>query len=739
MGVQWDTDAYRPDAVGRYTLTGTLILPAYLTNPDAIGLTVDIRVEITEITGFTAVFGNFLQQGKTSVEPGAELAVLSAGGGDGQHYRYSLLPEQGDNRLLNIEDNRLLVGGSALTQGEYAAVIEVTSGGKSRTETFSCTVGAAGAPYWISSPYEGIDWGSVHQVKAALHNHTVNTNTPIGEWNDGVSGTVDSRIAVYDQLGYGAVSITDHDYVSYPWDQFGLTESPLIAIAGNELSKNAHMLSYFSTYFDQKGQGPSATAGMLQNIANAGGRGGFLYIAHPSRSGGATRDPAYDMQLLAYPQVRGLEVLNAGQFTNNHSEELWDTLLTDTMPGRPIWGTASDDSHSDSLSTIGTGWTYLLLSEKTQSAAKEAMINGQTYFSSWRVEKGKDDNKQDPGVPAPTIEEIIVDQQTGVIELRARNAARIEWISSDGRVVAGGSRVNVNTTPGVSRYIRARLFGDGGQTMTQPFGLQNRDQKNEEGPVITVAGELLAEVPLGQTVTLPAAEAEDKQDGAVFAYATVTAPDGSDVLPMDNAFTPAAGGVYTIRYHARDSWNNESVVTRTLAVTDKKELAALIEQAQGQLEQADQFTADSVKALRAALAEAQRVLKDESASYVRIAEAVQALKEALPLVTRPTATTSGGVANGSSSSAGPSLPTTGDSSAATDTADTTAKGTSAATGAPSEGGGTDRETTAVTRPVSAVLPSDNPQTGGADSFAVGLAILIAAAGTVLLLRRQRDR
>lgn len=90
------------------------------------------------------------------------------------------------------------------------------------------------------------------------------------------------------------------------------------------------------------------------------------------------------------------------------------------------------------------------------------MINGQTYFSSWRVVKGQDDNKENPNVPAPTIENITVDNNKGTITITAKDVSKIEWISENGNIVATGNTVNVNTTPGAAKYIRARMFGEGG-------------------------------------------------------------------------------------------------------------------------------------------------------------------------------------------------------------------------------------------------------------------------------------
>ncbi len=575
VAVNWDISSYDSSKIDTYTLSGTFELPDYITNPNQIKASINVEVIVAEISDFNAKSANFLKEGKTSVEKDAAVLTLSSKGGDAAPV-YTLTQNfETDNNKFYIKNNEVLVKDSALTAGDYKVEVKVTAGIKSQIASFQFSVDAADPIYQISNPYEGIDWDSVFQVKAALHNHTVNTNAPIGEWSDGVSGTVDSRVPVYESLDYEAVAITDHDYVSYPWNEFGLENSGLISIAGNELSKNAHILSCFCTYFDQKGVGTSVTNGMIKNIENVEEIGGFLYIAHPNRSGGATQDPDYDLELLKYPQVREIEVLNAGQFTNNHSEDLWDTLLTQTMPNRPIWGTASDDSHSDGTSTIGTGWTYLLLPEKTEAATKEAMINGQTYFSSWRVVKGQDDNKENPNVPAPTIENITVDNNKGTITITAKDASKIEWISENGNIVATGNTVNVNTTPGAAKYIRARMFGEGGQTMTQLFGLLDSTNPDTVAPEINVNEKVPENGTVGSAVSIPTATATDDQDGAVFAYASVYNARGELVNTMDNSFTPQTGGTYTVTYRAKDAFQNVAEVSFKVKIPDtvKPEIA----------------------------------------------------------------------------------------------------------------------------------------------------------------------
>lgn len=424
----------------------------------------------------------------------------------------------------------------------------------------------------IVNPYQGVDWPLVHRVKTALHNHTLNTNAPIGEHSDTVFDTPKERIPAYGKLGFGAVAITEHDYVSYPWSDYGLTKTDLISIPGNELSKNSHILSYFNTYFDRRGEGPGITNGMIANIVNVGQLGGFLYVAHPNRDG-RTSQLEYLLELLAYPQVLGLEVLNTGQFTRNHSEDLWDTVLLECMPHRNVWGTASDDAHTNGPMQpngclLGAGWTVLLLDNLTQTAARDALINGKSYFSSYRVHKGKDDKKEQPAYATPGIKAIRVDTDRGLIMIEPEaqdDTARIEWISANGVLVGTGGVIDLNKTPAVSKYVRARIINQGGQTMTQPFGLYPKGTRNQNPPVITLQGQVRACAKLGETITIPTAAAVDQLGRPVFAYPTMWDPKGREILCLDNQFCLKEPGDYLLRYRAKDGSGNIGLQDYTIA------------------------------------------------------------------------------------------------------------------------------------------------------------------------------
>ena len=215
-----------------------------------------------------------------------------------------------------------------------------------------------------NDPYEGIEWGNVLHLKSSLHVHTVNSTIEHGP-EEGTTVTPADQIARYEELGYDVLAITDHDYVTYPWSEYGKADSPMISIKGNEFSKNDNFCAYFCDWLDLPSQGPEKTIGFEESIEQVSAEGGIIYLAHPMRSGDIKNAEFSAMIFRAYPQVYGMEVLNVGQFERNNSIELWDKLLTELLPERQVWGTSSDDAHS--VRKAGFGWTIFLTSEPTFS------------------------------------------------------------------------------------------------------------------------------------------------------------------------------------------------------------------------------------------------------------------------------------------------------------------------------------------------------------------------------------
>ena len=315
-----------------------------------------------------------------------------------------------------------------------------------------------------NDPYEGIVWEDVLQLKAGLHVHTVNSTVEHG-LEEGTTVTPAEQIARYEELGYDVLALTDHDYITYPWSEYGKADSHMISIKGNELSKNDNFCAYFCDWLDCPGQGPEKTVGFQECIKQASEAGGIIYLAHPMRSG-SINNPIYSAMILRkYPQVYGIEVLNVGQFERNNSIELWDKLLTELLPERQVWGTSSDDAHS--VRKAGYGWTIFLTTERTEEAVKAALMNGNSFFSTPKI--------VDTVVPklkvTPTITAIVHDKTARTLTISATDYERVEWTSM-GEVVATGETISYASVEGVDKYLRATVYGLGGATFTQPWTVE---------------------------------------------------------------------------------------------------------------------------------------------------------------------------------------------------------------------------------------------------------------------------
>lgn len=321
----------------------------------------------------------------------------------------------------------------------------------------------ATGPFITHNPYEGIDWTSVLRLKSSLHVHTVNSTIEHGV-EEGTTVTPAEQIARYEQLGYDVLAITDHDYITYPWSEYGKADSPMISIKGNELSKNDNICAYFCDWLDRPGEGPEKTVGFEESIEQASAAGAVLYLAHPMRSG-SVKNVSFSANILRkYPQVYGIEVLNVGQFARNNSIELWDKLLTELLPERQVWGTSSDDAHS--VSKAGYGWTIFLTTERTEDAVKDALMNGNSFFSTPKIVETVPKIKV-----TPTITSIVHDKDARRLTISATDYERIEWTSM-GVVVATGESIDYASVEGVDKYLRATVYGLGGATFTQPWTVE---------------------------------------------------------------------------------------------------------------------------------------------------------------------------------------------------------------------------------------------------------------------------
>lgn len=355
------------------------------------------------------------------------------------------------------------------------------------------------APEWqINNPYEEVDWQNDGHYKANLHTHTTVSD-----------GMLNPHMVVdnYHELGYDILAVTDHNAVTYPWTGFSKMEASqpskmkrtiallenyfaekylenpayqpmvkgpmsityslefedrdpadlgMIDIQGNELSRHHHMGSFFSDH--------NGTTSEIESLDATLDKDGITMLYHPGRYYGRSTDK-YNLQWYvdlynSYDHLIGLEVYNSG---NRYPDDrkIWDSILTVTMPERPLWGYSNDDMHM--FPHLGRNWNNFILSELTHESVRHGMENGLSYF----VYSPQGHNGPSP----PVIKSIIVNNRRGTIEIIAEEVSSVQWIS-EGNVVSTGTTVNLNELKETGNYIRAMLYGTGETVAgTQPFGI----------------------------------------------------------------------------------------------------------------------------------------------------------------------------------------------------------------------------------------------------------------------------
>jgi len=366
---------------------------------------------------------------------------------------------------------------------------------------------------FLFNPYRGVDWDNVGRYRAQFHAHTTTS--------DGRSAPADT-IATYQSLGFHFLAIADHDYVTYPWADYGHVPTPepwgpfegnlIQAIQANEQSGHDiwndffranpterrrtntihHIVQMFSDYVDA---GWHENTRDLMDAATAhNNRSGRFFLAHPERYVGRNNlanldNPNHQFNLAWYvdmlerfPTLLGVEIYNQNDRYSN-DRRIWDRILSETMPQRPAWGFAASDNHG---SHYGWNYTSLLLPEPTVDNVRCAIERGAFFSHSFRGLNPSTLDLQAMRIGGrydfmPEIDRINVDQTTGYITIDARQYTEIIWITNNGFEAGRGESVNFRTNPMVSRFLRAIVINelDDGHTVatyTQPFGVGEFDE-----------------------------------------------------------------------------------------------------------------------------------------------------------------------------------------------------------------------------------------------------------------------
>ncbi len=344
----------------------------------------------------------------------------------------------------------------------------------------------------VLNPYEDVDWEVTDQALTNLHTHTT--------YSDG-SGMPHEVVDHYHEYGYDILALTDHDEVAYPWtfsdiDPTWEDRDPealgMLDIEGNELTitRNSWFPDVVSLFTDYKYDLPDSLSGDPEAFHNsldemAEIEDSVMFIAHPGREWKPYRDyeegdmfsNAWWVELFetySTDQLLGLEVYNR---YDQHPDDrgLWDSILVETMPERPVWGLGNDDYHGDGESgNIHRSFTHQLISgDFTEDALRQSLRQGHFFAS----------NVNDSAIDAPTIQSITVDEKARTITIEGDDYDAIQWFHGADEFfipiqVGEGETFEYGSFEG--NYVRAKLIRDEdgpneAKTLTQPFGFSQED------------------------------------------------------------------------------------------------------------------------------------------------------------------------------------------------------------------------------------------------------------------------
>lgn len=338
----------------------------------------------------------------------------------------------------------------------------------------------------VTNPYEGVDWDATGYYDANLHTHT--------RYSDG-RHSPHHAIDRYHEMDYKILALTDHDSLHvdlrpkalYPWtelkniyheikdkrvERFDKTfgevwpeewenrdpdELGMVSIPGSEISRTHHLGSLFNDYAG----GTRSEETAFQEIEK---RGGLSLFFHPGRYG---HDAEWYIDYFTrHDHVVGMEVYNqVDRYPVDRRN--WDRILHRLMPGRPVWGFANDDTHTDDH--YGRNRNVFLLSELSKEAVFSAMKKGQFYFFV-PTEQGTP--------PQVKLTGVAVDENRIKLAIDG-DFDRIDWITfdpatDDSQTIGHGREMSLSGIPLRATFVRAVIIREDGRTYTQPFGLERK-------------------------------------------------------------------------------------------------------------------------------------------------------------------------------------------------------------------------------------------------------------------------
>ncbi len=390
-----------------------------------------------------------------------------------------------------------------------------------------CSTPGLTAEVVLRNPYQKVDWRTFHRYRADLHVHTLQS--------DGCH-PVDEVVKAFHDAGFSILAITDHDIVApnfcplrgaatqsqidygafatertpypdprpatfpanatWPWSDYG-APSPaalgMLGIEGAELTCTYHVNSFFSDY----GVIPPCDGDesiLDKELFEVARRGGLAVLNHPD----TRQPPAWFVELYRnHPadSFVGVEIGADASETVDSYVTVWDQLLGEFMPARPIWGFGTSDMHM--LTRMRFAFTVFVLDQLTTEKVKEAMQGGQFYsvVGPGMLNLSRERGQAHRGPEAyrgtyPQLRSISVDRDAGKITIDASGYDKIVWISRPARhdpnanapwppaeIVQRGPVFDYSGSTARLRYVRAEIIrqtDDGPiRLFLNPFGLDH--------------------------------------------------------------------------------------------------------------------------------------------------------------------------------------------------------------------------------------------------------------------------
>lgn len=290
----------------------------------------------------------------------------------------------------------------------------------------------------IVSPYDEIDFLSIGLYRAALHTHTTES--------DGRKLPSES-ISAHQNATYDILAISDH----WICTQYS-GETNMLLINASELSHYAHHSISLFTDFAALNENNYGLEESMQEVAS---HGGIQFLAHPLNY---IEGPDYHLYGVDwylkyfdnYPHLLGMEVAAFSGYEPSVAS-LWDVLLVHYGQSRPVYAFGASDYHGF---FINTSTTQILADTLNSSNVKQAMINGQFFYTSKGV----------GGVPR--INDINIDNETVTV---SSDATDFRWINN-GAVLGTGESYTFSGLE-ISNYIRLEIWNGSSMIGTQAFFL----------------------------------------------------------------------------------------------------------------------------------------------------------------------------------------------------------------------------------------------------------------------------